>query len=175
MKDFTFISIQLHLIGPAHRSSPLKSFGYLLTLRSWFHCISISCSFAYSSAVLISISSCSVSKSLLVMKNRIGPVTEPFGRSLGPSLAPSHQLFENRFSANYELPKLCCHLVCISPSCPQEFPERLCQMPWLINTFWVSDTIVTCFFIQRKKGNGVSWEWFCPLLELPNFQSLGSI
>lgn len=139
MKDFTFISIQLHLIGPAHHSSPSKSCWYLLTLRSWLHCISISCSFVYSSAVLLSISSLFASKSLLVMGSRIGPVTESFGGSLGPSLPPFHPLFANRFSANYELPQLYCHLVCISPSCPQEFPERLCQMPWLINTCWVSD------------------------------------
>lgn len=138
MKDFTFISIQLYLIGPAHCSSPLKSFWYLLPLRSWFHCFSISRSFAYSSAVLINVSSLFVAKSVLVVRRRTRPVTVIW-QVTRPLPAPFHQLFENRFSANYELPKLYSHLVCISPSCPQEFPERLCQMPWLINTCWVSD------------------------------------
>ena len=141
MKDFTFISVQLYLIGPAHRSSPLKSFWYLLTVRSWFHCFSISRSFAYSSAVSINVSSLFVAKSLLVVRRRTRPVTvqwQSFGRSWDPSLPPSTSSLRTDFQPTMSCPN-CSHLVCISPSCPQEFPERLCQMPWLINTCWVSD------------------------------------
>lgn len=139
MKDFTFISIQFHVTDPAHCSSPLKSFWYLLTLKSWFHCISyflklcVICSFDQHFFYLCIQVTLSNEKEKRTSDRAIWQVTRQI-----PS--PSHQHTLRRgFQANYKSPKLYCHLVCISPSCPQEFPERPCQMPWLINTFWVSD------------------------------------
>lgn len=127
-----------------HCSSPLKSFWYLLTLKSWFHHIR---SFSQLRVIcmLISILSIFVSKSLIITRSKIaqqqchlaGPWMLPLPRPSG--------LFKNRFSANYESPKLYCHLVCISPSCPQEFPERLCQMPWLtMHSGSLTFTVVSC-------------------------------
>ena len=76
----------------------------ILTLRSWLHCISISCSFVYSPAILISISSLFASKSLLVMGSRIGPVTESFGGPLDPSLPSSIPSLRTDFQPTMSCP-----------------------------------------------------------------------
>ena len=170
IKDFTFISIQFCLVGTTHRSVPLKSLRYLLTLKSWFHCISYF-SQRWPASLL------SLCPSLLQWNKTSDRNISQVTRHPPP---PSHSaLWEQVFS------QLCVAQTVLSSGL--HFFILSTRISWeavpdaLINQcnlgLWHSQLAVpvTCFLLQRNKGNGANWKGFCPLLQLPNHPSPASV
>lgn len=163
MKDFTFTSIQFLLVGPAHCSSLLKSFWYLLTLNLDFIILVISPS-VVSSAVLISVLSIFVSKSHTVMRSRIGPVTEPFGRPRSPPCPLPAAIFENMFQPTMSGPNYTviwsAFLLLVHKNFLKDFAK--CLINQYILGLWhlLLSVLLTCFLLRGRKEMGQAGNCF---------------